>query len=243
MSQLKTTDISPLNVILVIAALALSIADMFFISDVFTSLKIFNAALASVVAFVLSIIGFFLAFRWGQLNGKFLAERPINKRSVGAFLGWATIGILYLVFRIIKVISVPGVNILAEIAIMVILSVLYITAGVLVMHSVAELLNSDAGDCRRAKKAYKAAHLQLIKQEAAINTLCNVLAKYNEYYTDLKGCQSQIYQQILDSEKGAMASLEAPIIAAGAPNSAAKQVMENVLAPRKETLAKLKSKK
>ena len=164
-------------------------------------------SLHMIVAFIIATLANTFAFLWGHENGRNLAEKSLNKKSLFNFMLWVLIGVFYV---IVKIIGNGGLD-EAKIDLMV-LAISYISSGTLIASSAAKIFNRDLADARKFEKRFSIIHEDLVAEAAEIRRLTEVLDNYNEVYESLDKQRDIKRKSIRRSEKASMSSVVGKII-------------------------------
>ena len=131
----KNTDFPTYRVVYIVVSFLLGLLDMELLYVAIHQLLSLDNGMSMVVALILATAANFMALTWGIGNGKRLEEKTINKRSLGEFVGWVAIGVIYTIIRVVNLtnkIGTDNFNLIGDIIQMAILAVSYIGTGTLI---------------------------------------------------------------------------------------------------------------
>lgn len=245
----KNTDFPTYRVIYIVVSFLLGILDMGLLYISIHQLTSLSNGMSMIVALILATAANFMALTWGMGNGKRLEEKAINKRSLGEFMGWVTIGIIYTVIRVVNLMNKIGTddfNLVGDIIQMAILAVSYIGTGTLIQSSAREIFDADTSNFRRTKRKFEQAHEDIADADADLREAIGIMTKYNLNYKSLEKQRDKISNSIYKSEKAVMANLVGIMCSENQDISPAmaNKVMEEVIEQnrtRQRELAELKN--
>lgn len=206
----KNTDFPTYRVVYIVVSFLLGLLDMELLYVAIHQLTSLNNGMSMVVALILATAANFMALTWGMGNGKRLEEKSINKRSLGEFLGWVTIGLIYTTIRVVNLINKIGTddfNLIGDIIQMAILAVSYIGTGTLIQASACEIFDADTSNFRRTKRKFEQAHEDIADADADLREAIGIMMKYDLNYKSLDKQRDKISNSIYKSEKAVMANL------------------------------------
>ena len=221
MSNKKSLKFPVASVVYIVVSFLLGLLDMTLLYKIVGPLMGLDNAMAMFVAFLLATIANFTALTWGKANGDNMAEKSINKHSVGSFIAWVFIGIVYLAIRIagLFLVSRPegtsDINYwVGQILTMSILAISYIGTGVLIASSSRTIWDREAKDMRRLTKEFNQAHDDLAKATADLDQNISILSKYHLNYPSLERQYKKIESAIYRAEDATMSDIVGKVVAA-----------------------------
>jgi hypothetical protein len=234
MESRKDPDFPVHRVVFIVVSFLLGLLDMTLLYRAFHDLTQLNNGMSMIISFIIATIANFTALTWGWENGRHLAKRTINKRTVGEFIIWLAIGIMYAVIRAINIINKlgnPELNWMGETIQIVILAISYIGTGVLIQSSAREIWDAECVAFRKARKKFNRLHEDVADASADLHEDIGILKKYNMNYSALEHQKNKIEFAIRKSEKAVMADIVSMTCAKNPMISPvqANKVMEQVL--------------
>ncbi len=162
------------------------------------------------LSFLLATIANFTALTWGYANGHNLTKKTINKHSIGGFLGWVFVGLIYVLIKIYPLIwpesSYEEGNIEAILLDCILLAPSYIGTGFLISAQMKRITNRKCVDARKFKRRFESIHEDTANEEAELNRRKDILLNYDDYYSNLKKQGTDVFEKIKSAEKAFMIS-------------------------------------
>lgn len=219
--EYKNFDFPVMKVLFIVFSFALAILDMIFLyralAHILGDKESEHSVLYMGVAFLLATAANFIAFTWGQKNGENMAEKAINKHSIGFFAAWVAIGLGYTAIRIIDLImsikSGDGSDTYGNLITMGLLIVSYVGTGTLIQASAREICDAELSALRKAKKKFERANEDLADGYADIKESIGVLKSYDINYKTLDVQYRKCLTSMIRTENATMSVIVGRMLA------------------------------
>ncbi len=218
MKEKKNFDFPTIRVVYIVVSFGLAVFDMFMLQEKLLDIlpNGTTPSFAAITSVIVATMANFIAFTWGQENGKMMAAKVINKKTAGTFATWVTIGCVYALIRLSYIIkhAMMGYKpildlsgIMGQIAEIILLSISYIGTGILIEESARDIFDADCVACRKAKKKFDRIHADIAAEVSDLQANIGVLKKYGNNYKTLERQKNKIETAIRRAERGAMADI------------------------------------
>lgn len=251
MSYLKNPEYPYGAWVFIAVSFLLGFLDMVLLQDRIRDLFIgFDSLWSMITAFVIATVANFTAFQWGHTDGKDLTKKLINKRSMGPFLFWVALGVVYAAIRASYIIKhtamgvapiLDGSDILGEILQIVVLAISYIGTGFLIAEQARRIFDADCVEYRRAKKEFNRLHGEVATENADLKADIKALGRFSDNFKTLERQYEEKRREIKKAERRTLARITGEMLKDNpdVTPSTANRIMEDIIAKNDEKAEKM----